>query len=69
MTTDFNLSKNRVSYNDTLKCYFEADVKEFIRLLKEKMHLHASKHMFNRWVVGYYELLNIINKLAGESLI
>ncbi len=56
---EFNLSENGILDNEVPKIYYwEEDVREFIRLLKEEL---IDK--------DYYTLaLEIIDKLAGEKL-
>lgn len=63
---EFNLSEKRIfAKNDLCEnkiyFYFESDIKEFIRLLKKKVHEHY----------GYIDLDSfdkIINKLSGDKL-
>ena len=65
--TEFNLSKKRFVDGDdyTKHSYYEEDVKEFIRLVKEEIALHKP-------IETWHELLKIqmekIDKLAGDKL-
>jgi len=61
MTSDdrimqFNLNDKIKQFEDLENYYLEKDVKEFIRLLKEKLHFTK-------------EELDFINELAGDELI
>jgi len=55
--TEFNLSDKRSYTHEAMNCYLEEDVKEFIRLLKEKL-----QH-YEQGEVGTF-----IDKLAGKDL-
>lgn len=62
--TEFNLSEERQLDKEVPRCYYwEESVKEFIRLLKEKMQLHRKV----RWIDTYI-FRDIIDKLAGDAL-
>ena len=59
---EFNLSELE---NDCVKGFMTKDVKEFIRLLEERMrYLEDDKHKIHRG-----ELILELDKLAGEELI
>lgn len=63
MTEEFVLSNESIFINNDkeTRLYFEEDVKEFIRLLKER---------FENWgETNNGTILEVINKLAGEELI
>jgi hypothetical protein len=62
MTTEINLSEKRIMYDyDGTYCFVEEDIKEFIRLLKEKTINYPN-------AMSYFELCEIIDKLAGKKL-
>ena len=46
--------------------YRKSDVKEFIRLFKERMLLHKRETKWRLSVVEYYKIIEIIDKLAGD---
>lgn len=69
MTEDFVLSNKAIkdlSNNPIPNYYFEKDVKEFIRLLKNKTFTPNNR---SKEYIDMFELINIIDKLAGEKLV
>ena len=66
-TKEFNLSKKRDKfYDNSDNCkglYWEEDVKEFVRLLKERLQTIVPNTLFNQ------ELDNVLLELAGKSLV
>lgn len=75
-TEDFCLEKRLEDlfeevYMDTISDV-QGDVtnllKEFIRLLKEKIRLHEYNHKCNKKVIDVWSFIDIINNLAGSKL-
>jgi len=62
MEEEFNLSEKMTSGDRYRFWYHEKDIKEFIRLLKDKLFGDAIKPTDN-------EAIEIIDKLAGDDLI
>jgi hypothetical protein len=74
MTQEFNLSEKEHNYNNAL-VYSYVDVKEFIRLLKDKVNNSTTffnirgenypnnEHTKKEWIIEF------IDKLAGQDLI
>ncbi len=70
---DFDLSSKMTdgtedSYNENEKIFLRiSDVKEFIRLLKDKAKLHSYRNNHGKSIT-LCEMIAIINKLAGDTL-
>jgi len=67
--SEFNLS-SKWAWTEDSKMYPQEDVKEFIRLLKER-HKELDMELANGkdWMIAFLKIPEIIDKLAGEELI
>ena len=68
MKKEFNLSEKRSEL--ARGCYFEKDVKEFIKKLKESLRSqHHSDEPDDNLYLAVNKIKGRINKLAGKDLI
>lgn len=63
MKTEFNLSNEVQAYDNKVICYLEEDVKEFIKKVKQIFDIENSR------MYTCYDIIEMIDKLAGERLI
>jgi hypothetical protein len=64
---EFNLSKYKLTTGEGNKVYLQEDVKEFIRLLKESIHIEEYSELMDKRLTDAIE--KQIDKLAGDKLI